>query len=359
MSRSPLRPAALVAGLAVLSLGMSACGSGQVDAPTSPDIPQTAVVASTDAWGAVARAVGGNYVQVESIIDSPNVDPHGYEATPQDAVTVGDAQLIVMNGGGYDAFMTGLISSSGNQAPVVDAVEVSGLEGADREGGAGHDHEGEAGHSHEDEGEAGHSHEDEEGHDHGGETAADGHSHEGHDHGAFNEHVWYSLPTVQAVAQQLADRLAEIDPSAAEYFRSNAQAVSGGVAQLTSKATDIGRNHPDARVVVTEPVPDHLLETAGLENVTPQEFSAAVEEGTDPPAAVVAQTLDLFRNQPPADVLIVNSQTGSASTDQVRAAAEQAGVPIVEMSETLPEGVDDYVRWMNANLDALNAALAQ
>ncbi|GAA1387412.1 hypothetical protein GCM10009613_23000 [Pseudonocardia kongjuensis] len=352
MSRSPLRPAALVAGLAALSLGLSACGSGQVDAPTSPDIPQTAIVASTDAWGAVARAVGGNYVQVESIIDSPNVDPHGYEATPQDALTVGDAQLILMNGGGYDAFMTGLIASSGNQAPVVDAVEVSGLEGADE---AGHAHEGEAGHAHEEE--AGHAHEDEAGHDHAHEDEAGGH--EGHDHGAFNEHVWYSLPTVQQVAQQLADRLAEIDPSAAEYFRSNAQAVSGGIAQLTSKATDIGRSHPDARVVVTEPVPDYLLESAGLENVTPQEFSSAVEEGTDPPAAVVAQTLDLFRNQPPADVLIVNSQTESASTDQVRAAAEQAGVPVVEMSETLPEGVDDYVQWMNGNLDELNAALSQ
>jgi len=352
VSRSPLRPAALVAGLAALSLGLSACGSGQVDAPTSPDIPQTAIVASTDAWGAVARAVGGNYVQVESIIDSPNVDPHGYEATPQDALTVGDAQLILMNGGGYDAFMTGLIASSGNQAPVVDAVEVSGLEGADE---AGHAHEGEAGHAHEEE--AGHAHEDEAGHDHAHEDEAGGH--EGHDHGAFNEHVWYSLPTVQQVAQQLADRLAEIDPSAAEYFRSNAQAVSGGIAQLTSKATDIGRSHPDARVVVTEPVPDYLLESAGLENVTPQEFSSAVEEGTDPPAAVVAQTLDLFRNQPPADVLIVNSQTESASTDQVRAAAEQAGVPVVEMSETLPEGVDDYVQWMNGNLDELNAALSQ
>ncbi|MEU6699872.1 zinc ABC transporter substrate-binding protein [Pseudonocardia sp. NPDC046786] len=354
MSRSPLRPAALVAGLAALSLGLSACGSGQVDAPTSPDIPQTAIVASTDAWGAVARAVGGNYVEVESIIDSPNVDPHGYEATPQDALSVGDAQLILMNGGGYDAFMTGLISSSGNQAPVVDAVEVSGLEGAD-EAGHAHEGEGEAGHAHEEE--AGHAHEDEAGHDHAHEDEAGGH--EGHDHGAFNEHVWYSLPTVQQVAQQLADRLAEIDPSAGEYFRSNAQAVSGGIAQLTSKATDIGRSHPDARVVVTEPVPDHLLESAGLENVTPQEFSSAVEEGTDPPAAVVAQTLDLFRNQPPADVLIVNSQTESASTDQVRAAAEQAGVPVVEMSETLPEGVDDYVQWMNGNLDELNAALSQ
>ncbi|WP_170918090.1 MULTISPECIES: metal ABC transporter solute-binding protein, Zn/Mn family [unclassified Pseudonocardia] len=351
MSRSPLRPATLVAGLAALSLGLSACGSGQVDTPTSPDTPQVRIVTSTDAWGAVAKAVGGNYAQVDPIIDSANQDPHGYEATPGDAATVGDAQLIVTNGGGYDAFMTGLVDASGNRAPVVDAVAVSGLEGAAEAAEAGgHDHAHGAGDAH-----AGESPEEHAAHAGEGEEAG----HEGHDHGAFNEHVWYSLPTVQKVAQQIADRLAEIDPSAAEYFRSNAQTVGGGVAQLTSKATEIGRAHPGARVAVTEPVPDHLLETAGVQNATPQEFSSAVEEGTDPPAAVVAQMLDLFRTQPPVDALIVNTQTESASTDQVRAAAEQAGVPVVEMSETMPDGVDDYVQWMNTNLDALNAALAR
>lgn len=337
MSRSPFRPAALVAGLSALTVGLSACGSGQVDAPTSPDTPQVRIVTSTDAWGAVARAVGGDYAQVESIIDSANQDPHGYEATPQDAVTVGDAQLIVTNGGGYDAFMPGLVEASGNRAPVVDAVAVSGLEGAAEAGG----HAGESPEEHAA---------------HGGEEAA---GHAGHDHGAFNEHVWYDLPTVAKVAQQLADRLAAIQPTAAEYFQSNARTVSGGVAQLTSKATEIGRAHPGGRVAVTEPVPDHLLETAGIEDVTPPEFAAAVEEGTDPPAAVVARMLDLFRARPPVDALIVNSQTGSAGTDQVRAAAEQAGVPVIEMSETLPEEVDDYQQWMNTNLDALNAALAR
>lgn len=338
MSPSPRRPAAFVAGLAALTLGLSACGSGQIDSPPSPDTPQVSVVTSTDAWGAVTRAVGGNFVQVEPLIDSPGVDPHGYEATPQDAATIGDGQLIVMNGGGYDAFMTGLVEASGNPAPVIDAVEISGTAdagGAEGSGGAGgaHDHAA-------DEHAA-----------HGGGEAT------GHDHGTANEHVWYSLPAVQQVADAVAQQLSTIDPAHAEYYTTNAQAVGSGLAQLTSKATDIGRTHPGARVAVTEPVPDHLLETAGVQNVTPPAFSSAVEEGTDPPAAVVAQMLDLFRTQPPVDALVLNSQTGSASTDQIRAAAEQAGVPVIEMSETMPDGVDDYMLWMNANLDQLAGAL--
>lgn len=333
MPRHRLRPAALMAGLAALSLVLSACGAEQGAAPTDGEDAQVRVVASTDVWGSVARAVGGDHVQVESIIEGANADPHGYEATPQDAATVGNAQLVVVNGGGYDAFMTGLVDASGSAAPVVDAVAASGLAGAPEAGEPGH--EGESPEEH-----AAHA---VEGTDHG--------------HGSFNEHVWYHPATVQKVAQQLADRLAEIDPAAAADFRSNAEAVGGEVTTLTSKAGEIGRTHPHARVAVTEPVPSYLLDAAGVQDVTPEEFSAAVEEGADPPAAVAAAMLDLFRTDPPVDALIVNSQTQSATTDQVRAAAEQAGVPVIEMSETLPEGLSEYGQWMNGNLDALADAL--
>ncbi|BBG05693.1 metal ABC transporter solute-binding protein, Zn/Mn family [Pseudonocardia saturnea] len=332
MSRHRFRPAALVAGVAALPLVLSACGAGQGEAPAGPEAAQVRIVVSTDAWGSVARAVGGDHVQVDSIIEGMNAVPHGYEATPQDATTVGDAQLILMNGGGYDGFMTGLVDASGSRAPVVDAVEASGLEGVPEAGDRGHEGESPAEHAA-----------------HAGE--------EGADHGSFNEHVWYDPATVQKVAQQLADRLAEIDPPAAQTFRGNAQTIGNDIANLTSKAAEIGRAHPRARVAVTEPVPNYLLDAAGVQDVTPPEFSAAVEEGTDPPAAVVAQMLDLFRTQPSVDALILNTQTQSATTDQVRAAAEQAGVPVIEMSETLPDGAGDYVQWMNGNLDALAEAL--
>ncbi len=252
--------------------------------------------------------MGGNYAQVQSIISSPDVDPHGYEPTPQNAATVGEAQLLLMNGGGYDAFMTDLVSASGNKAPLIDAVEVSGIEGAQE--AAADDH----GHDHAAEPTTGADH------DHAGEAGAEpaaGAEHE-HEHGSFNEHVWYDPAAVGRVADQLAEQLGRIDPSAAEYFRTNAQTLQGGVAQLTSKATEIGRAHPGARVAVTEPVPDYLLQAAGIANATPQEFSSAVEEGTDPPAAVVAQMLGLFTAQPPVDALILNSQTTSPTTDQVR-----------------------------------------
>jgi zinc/manganese transport system substrate-binding protein len=103
-------------------------------------------------------------------------------------------------------------------------------------------------------------------------------------------------------------------------------------------------------------VPGYLIQTAGLVDVTPPEFREAVEEDTDPSAAVVQQTLDALATQQ-VRALIVNAQTVTPTTEQVRQAAQTDGVPIVEVTETLPAGTTDYTSWMGAQIDALAAAL--
>jgi zinc/manganese transport system substrate-binding protein len=110
------------------------------------------------------------------------------------------------------------------------------------------------------------------------------------------------------------------------------------------------------KVAITEPVPLYLVQDAGLDNVTPAKFSEAVEEGNDPPAAVLNQTLELFTTKT-VKVLLPNAQTESASTKQVEQAATAAGVPVVPVTETLPTGTDDYVTWQSGQIDQLSTAL--
>jgi zinc/manganese transport system substrate-binding protein len=321
----PFRRAA-VAALAVLTV--AGCGSGTETpaAPAAPPAEQTTVpvVASTNVYGSIVQAVGGDRVSVESLIDDPAADPHSYESTPADAAAVAEARLVVVNGGGYDDFLPRLVESSGATPTVVDVAELSGLAPAEEEHAAE-------------------------------EEPAEGEEH-GHEHGEFNEHVWYSLPTVQKLATQLATDLGAADPAGASEFTANAEAFNSRVAELITRAEAIGAAQPGARVAVTEPVPDHLIETAGLTDVTPPEFTEAIEEDTDPPAAALQDTLALFSGDP-VRALIVNAQTETPSTDQVRDAAQTAGVPVVEMTETLPEGSTDYVDWMGAQVDALAGAL--
>ncbi|WP_433504608.1 metal ABC transporter solute-binding protein, Zn/Mn family [Pseudonocardia halophobica] len=311
----------LLAAAGLVSL--AACGSGS-DAggtgspPTSAAGGKVAVVASTDVYGSIASAVGGDLVQVTSLIDSPNADPHEYESTPADAATVAKAALVVVNGGGYDDFASRLVESSGTKATVIDAVQLSGLPGAP---------------------EAGH---------------AEG---DGHDHGEFNEHVWYSLPTVRKVADEIAKDLGTADPANAATFTANAQKFGTDLDGLQQKVDAIKAGHSGQRIAVTEPVPLYLTEAAGLQNATPEEFSEAVEGGTDPAAAVLASTLEIVEGPDPVKALVANSQTESPSTQKVEDAAKAKGVPVVEVSETLPDGVDSYVAWQTAQLDALAGAV--
>jgi zinc/manganese transport system substrate-binding protein len=321
----PFRRAA-VAALAVFTV--AGCGSGAEAPPAAPPAEEATipVVASTNVYGSIVQAVGGDRVTVESLIDDPAADPHSYESTPADAAAVAAARLVVVNGGGYDEFLPQLVQSSGANPTVVDVAELSGLvpeeeaHAAEEEHAAGEEPEGE------------------------------------HGHGEFNEHFWYSLPTVQKVATQLATDLGAADPAGAAEFTANAEAFNARLAELITRAQAIGTAQPGARVAVTEPVPGYLVETAGLTDVTPPEFTEAIEEDTDPPAAALQETLALFSGDP-VRALIVNAQTETPSTDQVRDAAQTAGVPVVEMTETLPEGTTDYVSWMGAEIDALAGAL--
>jgi zinc/manganese transport system substrate-binding protein len=319
----PYRRAA-VAALAALAL--AGCGTGSEAPPagtTAGDEPLH-VVASTNVYGSIVEAVGGARVRVEALIDDPAADPHSYESTPTDAAAVARARLVVANGGGYDDFLTQLVEASGTAPTVIEATGVSDLAP-----------EGEHAESEE------HAH------------AAGEHDHA---HGAFNEHLWYSLPTVQALATRLAADLGAADPAGAAEFTANAEAFNGRVAELITRAEAIGAAQPGSRVAVTEPVPGYLVEAAGLTDVTPPAFTEAIEEDTDPPAAVLQETLALFQGDP-VRALVVNAQTETPSTDHVRQAAQTAGVPVVEMTETLPEGTTDYVAWMDAQIDALAGAL--
>jgi zinc/manganese transport system substrate-binding protein len=313
MRRSILVPALVAStALALTACGSDAPGSGSAVPSTTPAAPErVAVVASTDVYGSIVTAVGGDAVEVTSIIDSPDADPHQYESTPADAQAINSAKLVVYNGADYDPFAEKLIAAATAKPMAINVAELSGLQAVVPAGEE------------------------------------------------FNEHVWYSLPTVKKLAETVATDLGKMDAAAAPTFTANATAFGAEIDRLQAKVDEIKAKHNGARVAITEPVPLYIIDDAGLVNATPEEFSEAVEEGNDAPAAVVAETLALFQGPDAVQALLANIQTEDAATRQVADAATTGNVPIVQVSETLPAGVADYDSWMGQQIDALSAALDQ
>ncbi|HEU5268019.1 MAG TPA: zinc ABC transporter substrate-binding protein [Jatrophihabitans sp.] len=291
------------AGVA-LALLVSACGTG---AAAGADSARIRVVTSTSVYGDlaadVAGTLSGDRVQITSIIDNPNADPHSYEANARTELAISRADLVVENGGGYDDFVSRMRKSAGSDAPVLNAVAISGKHGPD-----------------------------------------------------LNEHVWYDFPSMRRLVARIAESLASLDQAHAATFRRNAAALERRIAGLERGAAAIRATHAGTGVAITEPVPLYLLTACGLVNRTPPRFTEAIEEGTDVPTRVLRETLRLFDTRTIA-LLVYNAQTTSVETRRVLVAARSNDVAVVPVTETLPAG-RSYVDWMAGNLAAVRAALS-
>ncbi|MBM7458381.1 metal ABC transporter solute-binding protein, Zn/Mn family [Rhodococcus coprophilus] len=332
--------AALAAAAVAAATTLAACGTST----TGPDDGTLRVVASTNVWGSVAQAVAGDRIEVESLVTEPSADPHSYEASPLDAAAISDASLVVYNGGGYDQFVEDILESGGGNPATVEAFALF-------ESGAGADLHSDHGDEHAHEPTDDHAAEDT------GAHAAEhtDHSHDGHDHSGVNEHVWYDLATADAVAHAVADRLSELDPEGADTYQANAAAFHDDLHGVSDLVESIAADHADAPVAQTESIATYLVTGAGLRDAVPADFANAIENGTDPSPAAIAATRQLLLDKQ-VRALLYNPQTEDKVSREMRTVAEASGIPVVEVSETLPEGLD-YIQWQSRTAEALASAL--
>ncbi|CAM4478129.1 zinc ABC transporter substrate-binding protein [Nocardia ninae] len=294
MQTSLARRFAVVAAGVTAALALTACGSD------AKDSGKPTVIASTDVWGNIAATIAGPDASVESIITDPAADPHSHETSAVESAKLRDADLVVYNGGGYDEFAEKAVA--GRDKRTVDAFE-SRPNKADE-----------------------------------------------------NEHVFYDLNTVAAVADQIATSLGELAPGAASAFTERATTFKNGLAGITAIATKFAAEHPQTPVLQTEPLAHYLLLAAGVTDRTPHEFQEAIEQETDPAPAAVAATRELLTGKQ-VRALVYNVQTQDKITKELRSVAQSNGLPIIEVTETLPAGTD-YLQWQTKNAQALTAALS-
>lgn len=326
-SPSPKTIPALASAAALAAAGLAGCSSDGGDADSSgPEI-----VASTNVYGSLAEIVAGDHGSVESVIDDPSADPHSFEASPAEAAKITQADLVVYNGGGYDEFVDQALENA-QDIPTLQGVEAfteaTGTEvEAHSHGSGGHDH----GHEHGDE------------HEHGEEEGS-----------TSNEHVWYSLPAMSTLAENIAEELSTLNPTDADYYRENAASLADSLDELHTRGAEaFGAEH--VHYLQTEPIGGHMFDDFDAHDMTPAGFTSAIEEGSDPSAADFAEMRELAGSGDVA-ILIVNPQTQTAATKEITDAAKAAGTPIVEFTETRPDGVG-FEEWMNSNVDAVETAL--
>jgi zinc/manganese transport system substrate-binding protein len=297
--RARTLPATVAAALVLLLCG---CAAGGAAAAPRSGLAPLRVLTSTSMWGSVARAVGGDLVSVTSLLATPGRDPHAVEATPRDLLAAQRADVVLVNGGGYDDFLARAVPSNA-RGRVIDALTVSRR------------------------------------------TAGP----------ELNEHLWYDLPTVARVAERLRDAYAARLPAHAPGFAANARRFVGGLEALQARERGLRGATAGRSAAVTEPVAGYLLAAVGLRVATPAAFAEGVEEDGEVAPAVLLRQLRLLTERRVV-LLAANADVASSTVDRTLAVARDSGVPVLRSREILPPGAD-YLSWFGGQLDAVAQAV--
>ena len=287
--------AVLLAACSVFALGGCSAGPGNDGTILA--------VAGENFYGDLISELGGNLVSEISLLDDPNLDPHTYESSSDNARAVADASLVVYNGLGYDAFVEHLLAVSprpGRQ--VLDAQTLL--------------------------------------------KVPDG----------ANPHLWYNPVTMPALARAVAGALEQLRPADKSTFEANLKTYLATFAPLSAEISSLAAKYPGLAVAYTEPVPGYLLDALGWRSLTPEGFARAIEDGTDPAPSDVAAMQDLFTRRS-VKILLYNSQATSPATEAVKSLAGGVGIPVVGVSETISSAGETFVAWQLSQLEAIDLAL--
>jgi zinc/manganese transport system substrate-binding protein len=219
-----------------------------VSAQTAP----LQVVATTTLIADVARNIGGDLVDVSSLIP-PDSDAHAFQPAPQDAALIAEAEVVLVNGANLEENLLALVESSASVELTVVSNGVPVLGFGDHEHEEGEEEHTEDEHEHEAAETVGvlgvdaecDAHHDEE----ATEEAEADHEHE---HGACDPHVWGNPQNVAIWADNIAAAFSAVDPDNADIYAANAAEYKEQLAALDAELEAIYTSIPEAnRVIVT------------------------------------------------------------------------------------------------------------
>jgi len=296
---------------AVALAGLTAgCGpspaAGSPPSAGSPGAGHTklVVVAAESFWGSIATQLAGDKAEVRSIIVDPGTDPHSYQLTARDARTIAAAKLAIVNGIGYDSWMTQALSADPGGGRAI--LTVGGLLGLN---------EGE------------------------------------------NPHQWYSPSSVHEVADRIAADYERLDPADTGYFAQRRQSFeTRGLAEYNRLRREIRARFSGVPVGYSESIFQPLGADLGLKLLTPPGVAKAIAQGTEV-SAQDKQAVDDQARSRQIKVWVYNSQNATPDVQRVNEIAQARQIPIATITETLSPASDSFQQWQVAQLERLSAVL--
>ena len=260
------------------------------------------IVAAENFYGGVAAQIAGPDADVISILSNPNQDPHEFTTNASTAKAVADADIVIYNGLGYDAWMEKLLGTPGKPGRVV--ICVAKLIGA-----------------------------------------KDG----------DNPHIWYSSKTMPALVNKLNNILIKLDPANINRHEDREARFVLSMKLVQDEVDFVNKTYPGATVTATEPVFGYMADALGFKMLN-YDFQVSVMNDTEPSAAQTS-AFEKSLNPKTVKILFYNQQVTDPTTERLKKLAIQSGVPIVGVTETQPANCKSYADWMLREIKSVETAL--
>lgn len=267
------------------------------------------VVATFSILADFVREVGGDRVAVTSLV-GPNADAHAYAPTPDDARRIAAARLVLVNGLGFEGWLSRLADAAARGAPTV--VASRGVRVRARED----------------------------------------------DPKRPDPHAWHDVANAKRYVTNIRDALAAADPAAAAVYAENAAAYLAQLDALDAEVREaIGRIPPARRRVITSHDAFGYFGAAyGLAFVAPEGVAADAEASARDVARIIAQ---IRRERIPA-VFLENIKDPRLMQRIAHESGARIGGTLYSDALSGPDGpAPTYIAMMRSNLRALAAALAE
>lgn len=295
-------------------LGMLALGA--TGATRAQPAQAGRVVASFSVLADMAREVAPAGVEVTSLV-GPDADAHVFKPSPADGRRLAQADLVLVNGLGFEGWIERLVRASGYRGTV--AVAAEGLKA--RRGAGSHGH----GHGH-------------------------GHAHD------VDPHAWHDLAharhyvarIAEALATRWPDRAAEIAGRRADYL-SRIEALDQ---RLRERLAAVPREQ--RRVIVSHDAFGYLGAAYGIDFFAPQGWNTHSE----PSAATVARLIRQIRQHQVRAIFVENISDPRLVERIAREAGARVGGTLYSDALSRPGGpADSYLKMFEHNVTTLAQAL--
>lgn len=302
------------------------------------------VVATFSILGDLVGNVGGPDVQVTTLV-GPDGDAHVFEPSPADARRVAEADLVVVNGLGFEGWLDRLVEASGFSGRVI--VASAGVDALAM--GEEHSHGDEHAHEHADGAEA-----------HAGEHEHDAHEEEHagdhHHHGDVDPHAWQSVENAQVYVANIAAALCDADAEHCADFKTRAAAYDSELATLdASMKTGFAALPAEKRTVITShDAFGYFSHAYGVRFLAPQGISTEGEAS----AAAIASLIGQIRNEGVTALFVENISDPRLIEQIARETGVRPGGALYSDALSAADGpAPTYAAMMRYNADRLLAAM--